>query len=34
MREAAGIDMAIRGLSIIVADEEILARTDPLFDGL
>ena len=32
--EAAGIDVAIRGLSMIFSDDEILARTDPLFDGL
>jgi hypothetical protein len=32
--EAAGLDVLIRGLSIISADEELLALTGPLFDGL
>jgi hypothetical protein len=32
--EAAGLDVALRGLSMISTDEETLALTGPLFDGL
>jgi len=32
--EAAGLDIVCRGLSMIVADEQVLAVTGPLFDGL
>lgn len=32
--EAAGLDAIIRGLSITRGDDEILALTGPLFDGL
>jgi hypothetical protein len=32
--EAPGLDTALRGLSMICADDEILALTRPLFDGL
>lgn len=32
--EAPGFDVALRGLSMICADTEILAHTGPLFDGL
>jgi len=32
--EASGLDVLIRGLSLTVADDELLARTAPLFDGL
>ena len=32
--EAAGIDAAIRGLSIVLDDARLLELTDPLFDGL
>jgi hypothetical protein len=32
--EAPGLDVALRGLSMINADEEILAVTTPLFNGL
>lgn len=32
--EAAGFDVALRGLSMVRADEEILEVTAPLFDGL
>jgi hypothetical protein len=32
--EAAGLDIMCRGLSMIVADEQVLAVTGPLFDGL
>ena len=31
--EAPGFDVALRGLSMVAADEEILAVTRPLFDG-
>jgi hypothetical protein len=32
--EAPGFDVALRGLSMICNDEQILALTGPLFDGL
>ncbi|HEY1967965.1 MAG TPA: chromate resistance protein ChrB domain-containing protein [Pseudonocardia sp.] len=32
--EAPGLDVALRGLSMISTDEDILAITGPLFDGL
>jgi hypothetical protein len=32
--EAPGIDILIRGLSMVRSDEEMLAITGPLFDGL
>jgi hypothetical protein len=32
--EAPGFDVALRGLSMVRGDEEILALTGPLFDGL
>jgi hypothetical protein len=32
--EAAGFDVALRGLSMVRGDEEILELTAPLFDGL
>ena len=32
--EAAGLDVVCRGLSMVVGDDEILAVTGPLFDGL
>jgi hypothetical protein len=32
--EAPGFDVALRGLSMVRVDEEILALTGPLFDGL
>ena len=32
--EAAGFDVALRGLSMICADDRVLALTGPLFDGL
>lgn len=32
--EAPGLDVAVRGLSLICGDEQILALTKPLFDGL
>jgi hypothetical protein len=32
--EAAGLDVALRGLSMIKPDDEILELTRPLFDGL
>jgi hypothetical protein len=32
--EAAGLDVLIRGLSLLHPDEEVLALTAPLFDGL
>jgi hypothetical protein len=32
--EAAGFDVALRGLSMICSDEQILEVTGPLFDGL
>jgi hypothetical protein len=32
--EAAGLDAAVRGLSMVVPDERLLQLTAPLFDGL
>jgi hypothetical protein len=32
--EAPGLDAALRGLSMICTDEQILYHTGPLFDGL
>ena len=32
--EAAGFDVALRGLSMVCADERVLELTGPLFDGL
>ena len=32
--EAAGFDVAVRGLSMVVDDERLLELTGPLFDGL
>lgn len=32
--EAPGLDVALRGLSMICTDEQTLALTGPLFDGL
>ena len=32
--EAAGLDVVLRGLSMVRGDEEVLALTGPLFDGL
>jgi hypothetical protein len=32
--EAAGFDVALRGLSMVVDDERLLELTGPLFDGL
>jgi hypothetical protein len=32
--EAPGFDVALRGLSMVCDDEEVLAVTDPLFSGL
>jgi len=32
--EAPGLDVALRGLSMICTDTDILAHTGPLFDGL
>lgn len=32
--EAPGIDVALRGLSMVLDDDNILAVTGPLFDGL
>lgn len=32
--EAAGLDIALRGLSMISTDEDTLTHTGPLFDGL
>ena len=32
--EAPGLDVALRGLSMVCADDEVLAHTAPLFDGL
>jgi hypothetical protein len=31
--EAPGFDLALRGLSMVAGDEQILALTGPLFDG-
>ena len=32
--EAAGLDVALRGLSMVCADDRVLELTGPLFDGL
>jgi hypothetical protein len=32
--EAPGLDVALRGLSMVVDDQRVLALTGPLFDGL
>jgi hypothetical protein len=32
--EAAGVDVALRGLSMVVDDDRLLELTGPLFDGL
>jgi hypothetical protein len=32
--EARGLDVALRGLSMVVDDQRVLALTGPLFDGL
>lgn len=32
--EAAGLDVVLRGLSMVLADDEVLAVTGPVFDGL
>jgi hypothetical protein len=32
--EAAGLDVALRGLSMVCDDDEVLELTGPLFDGL
>ncbi len=32
--EGPGLDVLLRGLSMIRADEELLALAEPLFDGL
>lgn len=32
--EAAGFDVALRGLSMVVDDDRLLQLTEPLFDGL
>ncbi len=32
--EAAGFDVALRGLSMVVDDDRLLELTGPLFDGL
>ena len=32
--EAPGMDVLIRGLSMVRSDDEMLAITQPLFDGL
>jgi hypothetical protein len=32
--EAAGLDVALRGLSMVVDDDRLLELTGPLFDGL
>lgn len=33
-REAAGLDVLVRGLSMVLDDEELLRLAAPLFDGL
>jgi hypothetical protein len=33
-REAAGLDVLLRGLSMVRGDEEVLGVSGPLFDGL
>jgi len=32
--EAVGLDVVLRGLSMVMADDEVLAVTGPVFDGL
>lgn len=32
--EAAGLDVVLRGLSMVLVDDEVLAVTGPVFDGL
>ena len=32
--EAPGFDVALRGLSLVCTDQEILIQSRPLFDGL
>ena len=32
--EAPGLDVLIRGLSLVSGDEDLLRRSEPLFDGL
>jgi hypothetical protein len=32
--EAAGLDVALRALSMVCTDDDVLAHTTPLFDGL
>jgi hypothetical protein len=32
--EAPGLDVAVRGLSMVVDDKRLLQLTEPLFDGL
>ncbi len=32
--EAPGLDVVLRGLSMVAGDEDVLALTGPLFDGL
>jgi hypothetical protein len=32
--EAAGLDVLLRGLSMVLTDDEVLAASAPLFDGL
>ena len=32
--EAAGLDVVLRGLSLVRGDDEVLALTGPVFDGL
>ena len=32
--EAPGLDVLLRGLSIVLTDDEVLATSGPLFDGL
>jgi hypothetical protein len=32
--EAPGLDVALRGLSMVCTDDDVLAHTRPLFDGL
>ena len=34
MPEARGLDVPLRGLSMVRADNEVLAISGPLFDGL
>jgi len=32
--EAAGLDVVLRGLSMTCSDQQVLALTEPIFDGL